>query len=296
MSCMCWEISRMIVEVLARAVALGDAGEGLEQALPADAAGDAFAARFGGGEPEEVAGQLDHAGVVVHDDHAAANPSRRRLPGANRNPRAYSANWRAGSRPAGPPVCTALKCLPPGMPPPMSKTMSPSGMPMGTSTRPVLLILPVSAKIAVPGDLGAADVREPFGAVQDDLRGHGVALDVVDVGGLAPEPGDGGEGRSRTRFAAAAFDGGNQRGFFAADESAGAALDVDFETERCAEDILSQEAMLRGLGDGDLQPGDGQRIFLAAINECLRGTPSRRRRWSCPRSRCAGRSPGSNGP
>ena len=56
--------------------------------------------------------------------------------------------------PSGPPVCTALNVRPPGMPPPTSKMMSPSGMPIGTSMRPVLLTLPVSAKIAVPGDFG----------------------------------------------------------------------------------------------------------------------------------------------
>ena len=55
--------------------------------------------------------------------------------------------------PSGPPVCTALNCLPFGTPPPMSKMISPSGMPIGTSIRPVLLTLPVRAKMAVPGDL-----------------------------------------------------------------------------------------------------------------------------------------------
>jgi len=54
--------------------------------------------------------------------------------------------------PNGPPVCTALNGLPLGMPPPTSKMISPSEMPIGTSIRPVLLILPVSAKMAVPGD------------------------------------------------------------------------------------------------------------------------------------------------
>jgi len=54
--------------------------------------------------------------------------------------------------PRGPPVCTALNGLPLGMPPPTSKMISPREIPMGTSISPVLLILPVRAKIAVPGD------------------------------------------------------------------------------------------------------------------------------------------------
>ncbi len=63
--------------------------------------------------------------------------------------------------PSGPPVCTALNFLPCGTPPPMSKMMSPSGMPIGTSIRPVLLTLPVKANTAVPGDFGRADAAEP---------------------------------------------------------------------------------------------------------------------------------------
>src|ERR1035438_4529217 len=52
--------------------------------------------------------------------------------------------------PEGPPVCTALKVCPPGTPPPMTSMISRSLMPIGTSTRPVLAILPVSAKTLVP--------------------------------------------------------------------------------------------------------------------------------------------------
>ena len=52
--------------------------------------------------------------------------------------------------PEGPPVCTALNLRPSGMPPPMSKMISRRVMPMGTSIRPVLTILPVRAKILVP--------------------------------------------------------------------------------------------------------------------------------------------------
>ncbi len=52
--------------------------------------------------------------------------------------------------PEGPPVWTALKRLPPGIPPPISSMISRSVIPIGTSTRPVLLILPTSEKILVP--------------------------------------------------------------------------------------------------------------------------------------------------
>ena len=60
-------------------------------------------------------------------------------------------NRPAGMQPPdGPPVCTALiRALPTG-PPPMSLTIRSMVMPMGTSTRPVFLILPTRLKILVP--------------------------------------------------------------------------------------------------------------------------------------------------
>ena len=54
--------------------------------------------------------------------------------------------------PEGPPVWAALKVCPSGTPPPMSSTTSRRVVPMGTSTRPVLVILPPRAKTLVPGD------------------------------------------------------------------------------------------------------------------------------------------------
>ena len=53
--------------------------------------------------------------------------------------------------PAGPPICTALNFLPSLMPPPMSKMISRSVAPIGTSINPVLTTLPVRAKAFVPG-------------------------------------------------------------------------------------------------------------------------------------------------
>ena len=52
--------------------------------------------------------------------------------------------------PEGPPVWTALNFLPFGTPPPMSSMMVRRGVPMGISTRPVLVILPPSANTLVP--------------------------------------------------------------------------------------------------------------------------------------------------
>ncbi|MBA7678163.1 hypothetical protein ES703_86435 [subsurface metagenome] len=53
--------------------------------------------------------------------------------------------------PEGPPIWTALNFLPLGMPLPTSNIIWRRVVPMGTSTSPVLTILPARAKTAVPG-------------------------------------------------------------------------------------------------------------------------------------------------
>src|SRR3974377_502907 len=52
--------------------------------------------------------------------------------------------------PEGPPVWTALILPPSGAPPPISSTISLKEVPIGTSTSPVLRILPARAKTFVP--------------------------------------------------------------------------------------------------------------------------------------------------
>src|ERR1051325_7686081 len=52
--------------------------------------------------------------------------------------------------PEGPPVCTALIAPPSGAPPPMVSTILRSGVPIGTSMSPVLVIFPASANTFVP--------------------------------------------------------------------------------------------------------------------------------------------------
>ena len=96
-----------------------DPGEDLEQALVADAAWGAFAAGFIDREGQIELGDVDHAVVFVHDDHAA---------GAHHGTRGHEAvvvdrgvQVLFGEEPPeGPPVWTALNFLPPLMPPPIS--------------------------------------------------------------------------------------------------------------------------------------------------------------------------------
>ena len=85
-------------------------------------------------------------------------------------------------------------------------------------------------------DLGAfalvrADARRyQLAAVADDGGDVGEGLNVVDQRGRPHRPDSRGERRSRPRRAALAFDRGDQRGFFAADEGARADADLDVES------------------------------------------------------------------
>jgi len=119
------------------------------------------------------------------------------------------------------------------------------------------------------GRFGAADVLEPRGAAQDDPRRHGVALHIVDVAGLAPQPADRRERRARTGFAAATLNGGDQCRFLSANKRAGPALERELKGKVSAQDLLAQQSQFVGLSNGGFQPVNGQRIFLPTIDETL---------------------------
>ena len=90
------------------------------------------------------------------------------------------------------------------------------------------------------------------GADAEDVRNGGDGLGVVDDGGPAVESDDRGEGRADARDAALAFQRFHQRGFFADFVRAGAGLGDDVEVDAGAEDVLAEEALGVGLGDGAL--------------------------------------------
>ena len=98
----------------------------------------------------KILGHVHHAGGIVHHDHAA-----RAHDGAGFVERLiihrHIQELLGGMHPPeGPPVCTALNLRPSGMPPPISKMISRSVMPMGTSISPVFCTRPASAKTFVP--------------------------------------------------------------------------------------------------------------------------------------------------
>ncbi len=89
--------------------------------------------------------------------------------------------------------------------------------------------------------------------------------------GLPQRPADRGIGRPGVGFADIAFHGGDEGGFFAADESPGALADLDVEGEAGPQDIGSQEARFPGLVDGQGQALHRQGIFMAHVDVALVG-------------------------
>ena len=146
---------------------------------------------------QEEARQVDHAGRLVHHDHAAGAHDRAGLQSVSRNRSAGRGAAHRRQPPEGPPICTALNFRLRGMPPPMSKMISRRVMPIGTSTRPVLATLPASEKTLVPLLFSVPIAANHAAPVEDDRRDVGPGLDVVDVGRLAPQTGDGRERRAR---------------------------------------------------------------------------------------------------
>ncbi|MBT9165978.1 MAG: hypothetical protein DDT25_00642 [Chloroflexi bacterium] len=110
---------------------------------------------------------------------------------------------RAGIQPPeGPPVCTDLNALPRGIPPPISKIMSRNEVPIGTSTSPLLAILPVRAKTAVPR-LFSVPIWENHCAPSSIITGTAarvLTLLILDGFPSSPEAaGNGGRGRGMPR-------------------------------------------------------------------------------------------------
>ena len=135
----------------------------------------------------------------------------------------------------------------------------------------MLCTLPTSEKTLVPELLALPVSAEPRRALGDDGRDVVPGLDVVDVGGLAPQALLRRERRARPRPAGLAFERGDQRRLFAADEGARALHHFDVEVEAAAQDVLAQQAVFAGLLDGAVQPVDGQRIFGAHVDDALGG-------------------------
>ena len=199
--------------------------------------------------------------------------------------------------PDGPPVCTALILPPSGAPPPISSTICRSVVPIGTSTRPVLRILPASAKTFVPLLFSVPIAANQSAPVADDRRDVGEGLDVVDQRRDCPRgpprPGYGGRGRGVPRW-----------------PSIEAISAVSSPQTNAPAPIRRSIRKLNG--DSKIWlPSSPSRLRLLIAGLAAGGSPAdtrrgrrcspgrrrpRRRRWPCPRARGADRSPARCGP
>ena len=121
-----------------------------------------------------------------------------------------------------------------------------------------------------PADDGGAHRLEGVGAVGDDERQAGEGLDVVNDRRLGKRAGDGGERRLNSRPAAFAFEGFEQSGFFAADVSAGAAVDVAVMHDFGAGVGLAEDAFVVGFLDGVFEDA-GLLVVFAADEDVASG-------------------------
>ena len=101
----------------------------------------------------------------------------------------------------------------------------------------------------------------------DDVRDVRQGLDVLDERRLAPQANLGGIGRLEPGFAALAFQRLDHGGLFAADVRARAAVHRNIQVEAAAQDVLAEEAVLVGVGNG-LDPAfDPQEELAADVDE-----------------------------
>ena len=232
------------IEVLRGAAAGGDGVEDAQGLVEADAAGDAFAARLGVRELDEVAGHVDHAVVFVHDDHAAGAHDGADLgeafvvdggvehlhgnAAAGGSAGLHGFHAAAGRGAFADVVDEALERR-------AQRHFDQAGV----------LHLAHQREDFGAGALGAAGFGKPGGAARDDGRDVVPGFDVVDVGGPSPQAFLRGIRRARTRAAGETFERGDERGLFAADEGARALHQLDVEVEAAIEDVRRPAGRIR---------------------------------------------------
>ena len=210
------------------ASAFGDARENFQKLRRAEPARCTLAATFLGGEGEEIARQVHHAGVLVHDNHAAAAHDRAM---ADQllviNARVEQGGWNTAA--AGAAGLHRLDGAAGGA--------AAAHFVNDLGERDAHRHFDQAAVADFAHDrkhlrafaLLGAQRRERRRAVGDDPGHVGEGLDVVDHRRATPESALRRERRTHPRHAARAFDGLDQRRFLAADKCPRAFADFDIE-------------------------------------------------------------------
>ena len=115
-----------------------------------------------------------------------------------------------------------------------------------------------------------ANAAEPLRSLEEDLRDVGIRLNVIQNGRLLEQTSECRERRAASRLAALAFDGGHERGLFAAHECAGAEADLKVEIKAGIEDIFAKQAILSRLVDGNLETVNRDGVLCTDVDVALR--------------------------
>src|SRR5579872_1830390 len=246
--------------------AFGHTVQNAQALVQPDPAGYAFATRLGVSELDEIAGDVDHAIVFIHHDHAAGAHDGSELRqvlvvdcGVEHILRNTSTRGAAG-----------LNGL---------DLASPDGAFADVVNESLQRC--AQWHLDQAGIFHFADEREDLGSRALGTTGFGEpgwtahhdgrdvvpSLDVVNIRRLSPKSFLSRKWRTGTRSAGFAFERGNQSSFLTADECARAFDQLDIELESAAEDVLSQKSVLAGLLDGTVETMHRQRILGAHIDD-----------------------------
>ena len=256
-----------VVDVLGVAAALVDAGEGFLDPVGAFAAGDAPAAALVLVELDGAQGELDDRyGLVEHHDAAGSEHGAGlghlveveadidlvgQEDGAGAAARDNSLQLLAVEDAAGDLVDGPLHVEP------HRELVDAGALDMAGDAEEPRSAVPFRAELGV----GLA-------AHEQDARGGGNSLDVVDDGRTAIEADNGGEGRLDAGDAALALERLHQGGLFADLVRPGASLGDDVEVDALfAEDVLAQDPLCVGVGNGLLDDLEQITVLATEIDK-----------------------------
>ena len=261
------------------ALSLGDSFESLQRSPQPFAAGRAFAARFLCQEGDEVPGDVHHAGLIVHDDHAARTHHGSRFGQAVEIDRHVEVRFGqtaaggaarlhglefAAARNAAADVEDDLAQRD------SHRDFDQAGVVDFSHHRENLG--PAASVPWVVRNIAGAHRAEPLRSAVDDQRNVGPGLDVVEVGRAVFVAVLDGVDVFGSGFAHIPFEGSHQSRGFAAYKGSGALDDLDVEIHSAAENILPEKPVIPRLfdcfqkalaGDGVLVPDVHKALFAS---------------------------------
>lgn len=256
------------VKVFKLALPFRDAVKDIVQLFGTHAARRAFTARFADAKLHEEFGDIDHAGVLIHDDEATGtHHGADFLEGFVLHGNIEELLWNAAT--GGTASLSSFKLLAVG-----NATADVEDDLTQRGAHGDLDNTRVAHATGQGENFGAfaalsADGGEPLTAVANDGRDTGEGLHIVNERGHAPETFDGRERWLRRGLTALTFDRMEQGCLFTADEGPGADAQLDIEIEGGAENIFAEEAVLACRGDALFNHFNGERILRAAIDNAV---------------------------